>query len=83
MLRALLLATGGSQTDQLTLSTGGTRILALGTATYLVGSLVCALLNLEQARERFYRQIGHAVIAVMALFGIIVAFGRTIYTPWR
>lgn len=73
------LAAGGSETDSLTLSTGGTRILALSTATYLVGSLVCALLNLERSGERFSRQIGHAVIAVIAFFGIIVAFGRTIY----
>ncbi len=73
------LAAGGSQTDSLALSTGGTRILALGTATYLGGSLVCALLNLERSRERFAGQVWHALVAGAALFGIVVAFGRTTY----
>ena len=73
------LATGGSQTDSVALSTGGTRILALSTATYLVGSLVCALLNLERERDRPGRQFAHAVIAGLATFGIIVSYGRTTY----
>ena len=73
------MATGQSQTDSLALSTGGTRILALGTAMYLVGSLLCALLNLERSEDRFAAQIVHAVVAGLALFGIIVSFGRTTY----
>lgn len=73
------LATGGSQTQSLDLSTGGTRILALSTATYLVGSLVCALLNLERSTDRFGRQIGHAAIAAISFFGVVVAFGRTTF----
>lgn len=73
------MATGGSQTDSLALSTGGTRILALGSAMYLVGSLVCALLNLERSADRFGRQVLHAVIAGLALFGVVVSFGRTSY----
>ncbi len=73
------LAFGGSQTDSLSLSTGGTRVLALSSSLYLVGSLVCALLNLERSGERFNRQVGHAIIACLAFFGIVVSFGRTIY----
>ncbi len=73
------LAFGGSQTGSLALSTGGTRILALTSSLYLVGSLVCALLNLERSGERFSRQIGHVGIACLAFFGIVVSFGRTIY----
>lgn len=79
VLALLNLATGGSQTDSLSLSTGGTRILALSSAIYLTGSLVCALLNLELAEDRFSAQLGHAVIAGIATFGIVVAFGRTTY----
>ncbi len=79
-LFALLnLATGGSQTDSLALSTGGIRVLALSSAIYLVGSLVCALLNLERAGDRFSYQVGHAAVAGVALFGIVVSFGRTTY----
>lgn len=73
------LAFGGSQTGSLALSTGGTRVLALSSSLYLVGSLVCALLNLERSGERFNRQVGHALIACIAFFGIVVSFGRTIY----
>ena len=73
------LATGRSQTTSLSLSTGGTRVIALSTATYLVGSLVCALLNLERTHNRPGRQFLHAVVAGLALFGIIVSFGRTTY----
>lgn len=72
------LATGGSQTASDVLSTGGVRILALSIAIYLTGSLVCALLNLE--RERMPgRQLLHAAIAAISLFGIVVSFGRTTY----
>ena len=75
---AYYLASGGSQTHSLSLSTGGTRILALSVAIYLTGSMICALLNLELERQPF-RQVGHAAIAALALFGIVVSFGRTTY----
>lgn len=71
-------ATGTSQTSSDTLSTGGVRVLALSVAIYLTGSLVCALLNLDLDR-RPRQQLFHATIAVLALFGIIVSFGRTSY----
>ena len=72
------LASGTSQTESLLLSTGGLRILALSTAMYLTGSLVCALLNLE-LEERPRRQLLHMVIAGLSVFGILVSFGRTTY----
>ena len=79
LLAAYYLAAGGSQTDSLSLSTGGTRILALGTGTYLIGSLVCALLNIERNEGRFGRQLMHTAVGGLALFGIVLCFGRTIY----
>ena len=72
------MATGSQQTEAQSLSTGGVRILALSTAVYLTGSLICALLNLELERQPG-RQLGHAAIAGLALFGVVVSFGRTSY----
>jgi hypothetical protein len=72
------LGTGTSQTQSESLSTGGVRVLALSTAVYLTGSVICALLNLELER-RPLRQVGHAIVAGLALFGVIVSFGRTTY----
>jgi len=71
-------ATGTSQTESASLSTGGVRVLALSVAIYLTGSLVCALLNLELER-RPGRQLAHLSVACLALFGIVVSFGRTTY----
>ena len=73
------IGTGTSQTASLALSTGGIRILALSTSIYLTGSLLCALLNLEVHRGRVLAQAGDAVIGLLALFCILVAFGRTTY----
>ena len=70
------MATGGSQTDAVALSTGGTRPLALGTAIYLCGSLILALLNLELP-EHTSKKMVHMAVAACALFGIVVAEGRT------
>jgi O-antigen ligase len=72
------LATGTSQTGADILSTGGVRVLALSVAIYLTGSLVCALLNLE-LDPRPGRQLLHLAVAGLALFGIVVSFGRTTY----
>lgn len=76
---AYYLAAGGSQTQSELLSTGGTRVLALSTAIYLTGSLVCALLNMELA-QRPQRLFLHAAVAGLALFGIVISFGRATYT---
>jgi hypothetical protein len=72
------LATGTSQTPIRTLSTGGTRALALATAMYLAGALFLALINI--ARERRPRwQAAHVAIAALAAFGIVLSFGRTTF----
>jgi len=73
------IGTGTSQTHSLELSTGGIRILALSTSIYLTGSLLCALLNLELHRHQATAQVGDAMIGLLALFGILVSFGRTTY----
>jgi uncharacterized membrane protein YhaH (DUF805 family) len=73
---AIFLVTGRSQTDQVDLSTGGTRALALGTAIYLCGSLILALLNLEQDRAPGRRAV-HIAVAGLSTFGIVIAQGRT------
>jgi O-antigen ligase len=78
ILGAYYLALGRSQTHALALSTGGTRALALGTALYLSGALIFALLNLE-LDERPSRRLLHLTMGALALFGIVVAFGRTNY----
>jgi O-antigen ligase len=72
------LARGTSQTSSVNLSTSGTRTLALSTAMYLAGALVLALLNLDREKT-WSRRLGHLVIAGLASFGIIVAFGRTTF----
>jgi hypothetical protein len=71
-------ATGTSQTDQVDLSTGGKRVLALSTAIYLAGGLFLALLNLEIDRTAKRRAV-HLLIAALALAGIVVAYGRATY----
>jgi O-antigen ligase len=71
------LASGTSQTNSVTLSTGGTRALALTTAMFLAGALVLALLNLEiDARAR---RTTHFAIAGLATYGIVISLGRTTY----
>jgi O-antigen ligase len=78
VLSAYYIATGTSQTDQTTLSTGGTRILAASMGMYLTGALVLALLNLELT-ERAGRRVFHLSMAGLALFGIVLAFGRATF----
>lgn len=76
VIGAVYLVTGKSQTNQVDLSTGGTRALALGTALYLCGALILALLNLEHERAPARRAM-HLLIAGLAVFGILIAEGRT------
>jgi O-Antigen ligase len=71
-------STGKSQTDQIDLSTGGKRVLALSTAIYLAGGLFLALLNLEIDRTA-KRRLVHVLVASLALAGIVVAYGRATY----
>jgi O-antigen ligase len=70
------LATGTSQTDAVGLSTGGTRVLALSTGMYLTGALVLAMLNLQIDPRRWPL---HIAVGLMALFGVVIAFGRVNY----
>ena len=72
------LASGTSQTDQIDLSTGGKRVLSLGTAIYLAGGLFLALLNLEIDRLARRRAV-HLLVAVLSFAGIVVAYGRATY----
>jgi O-antigen ligase len=72
-------ATGTSTTDSDALSTGGVRVLGLTGAMYLACALILALLNLELAERAAAPRIGHALIAALAAFGIIVALGRTTF----
>jgi hypothetical protein len=71
-------AAGTSQTTADVLSTGGTRALALSTAIYLSGALVLAVLNIELDTE--HRHLARDVsIALLALFDIVISFGRTTF----
>ena len=79
VLGVYYLGTGRSQTPlTAAVSTGGTRALSLGTAVYLTGSLVLALLHLELDREG-RRPLLHLTIAGLALFGIVISLGRTTF----
>jgi O-antigen ligase len=75
---AFNLVAGRSQTASASLSTGGTRSLALTTAMFLAGALVIALLNLELEPAGRGRVI-HLVMASLALFGIVISLGRTTF----
>lgn len=66
---------GTSQSGSETLSTGGTRVLALSVSLYLAAALFLALLNLE-VDESVRRRGLHLAIAGLATFGIILAYGR-------
>jgi hypothetical protein len=71
-------ATGTSQTASASLSTGGSRALALSTAIYLAGALVLAILNVELNRGR--GRVGlHAAVACLAVIDIGLSLGRTTF----
>lgn len=73
---ALYHITGGtSQTTSYLLSTGGSRFLSLPVSLYLAGALFLALLNLG-AELSTRRRVLHGTIVVLALFGIVVSYGR-------
>jgi O-antigen ligase len=77
LIGAYHLASGTSQTASSTLSTGGTRALALTTAMFLAGALVLALLNLEiDSRDR---RVVHFAVAGLAIFGVVISLGRTTF----
>jgi O-antigen ligase len=72
------IATGTSQTDQFELSTGGARILGISTSLYCAGALFLALLSLRVASPGRARVL-HLVVAALALFCIVLGFGRAVY----
>jgi O-antigen ligase len=76
---AYYLATGTAEHEALSgVSTGGTRVLTLTTALYLTGAVVIALLNFER-EQRAARRALHLLVGVLAMFGIVVSFGRGVW----
>jgi len=73
------LATGGSQTDQFELSTGGERILGISTTLYCAGAVFLALLSLRLDPTGRMRVL-HLTIAALGLFCVVLGFGRAVYT---
>lgn len=78
VLALFYIATGGSQTESVILSTGGTRVLALSTAIFLAGSFLLAILNFAYD-DRPLRRLGHAFVAVCAAYGVAVSYGRATF----
>ena len=73
------LATGTVQQELAAkVSTGGTRVLALTTALYLTGGVVIALLNFER-EQRIGPRLLHLLVGGLAMFGIVVSFGRGVW----
>ena len=68
-------ATGTSYSG---ISTGGTRVLGLTTALYLTGGVVLALLSFER-EQRVARRFVHLLVLALAMFGIVVSFGRGVW----
>ena len=72
------IATGTSQTYQVDLSTGGSRILAISTSVYCASSLFFALLSLQLSPKGGTRML-HLGMAVLSLFGVVLGFGRAVF----
>lgn len=71
-------ATGTSQTEQVDLSTGGTRVLGISTSIYLAATLFLALLNLQLETEA-RRRLLHIAMAVVGGAGVLLGFGRAVF----
>ncbi len=71
-------ATGTSQSQQVDLSTGGTRVLAISTSIYLAATLFLALLNLQLETEA-RRRLPHLALAVVGAVGVLLGFGRAVF----
>ena len=72
------IATGGSQSASVDLSTGGSRPLAISTSLYCAGALFLALLTVRTAPSRA-RSLPHLVIAGLGLVGVVLGFGRGVF----
>ena len=72
------IATGGSQTKAVDLSTGGTRPLAISTSLYCAGALFLALLSIRNSPRRA-RNLLHLAMAALGLVGVALGFGRGVF----
>lgn len=72
------IATDGSQTDQIALSTGGERILAIQTSLFCAATLFLALLSLRLTPASGGRAL-HLVMAALGFFGVVLGFGRAVF----
>jgi O-antigen ligase len=72
------MVTGGSQSTAAELSTGGTRLLALDVSLYVAAAVFLALLNIHYDESRRRRPL-HVLIALVATFDVLIAFGRGTY----
>jgi len=78
ILAAYYIATGTSQTSIDILSTGGTRVLSLTTGMLLGTALVAAIVNID-LETRGRARLVHALFGLIALGGMVLAFGRTTF----
>jgi O-antigen ligase len=73
------IATGGSETPSTaSLSTGGERLLAGTTTTYLACALFLAVLNLRYDRSSSHAGL-HLTMAILAFIGVVLGFTRTTF----
>ena len=72
------IATGGSQTKAVDLSTGGTRPLAISTSLYCAGALFLALLSIRNSPRRA-KNLLHLAMAALGLVGVALGFGRGVF----
>jgi O-antigen ligase len=72
------LGTGGSQSHSVDLSTGGVRPLAITEGLYCAGALFLALMTIRNSPNRGKNALDF-VIAAMAVFVIILGFGRGVF----
>ena len=77
---AYYMATGTVQQDAAgwNLSSGGHRVLTLTTGMYLAGALLVVLLELER-EHRTGRRMLHVLVGALAVFGLLVSYGRGVY----
>ncbi len=75
---AYYIATGGSQTASVDLSTGGSRPLAISTSLYCAGALFLALFTIRKSPSRA-GALPHLAMAGIGLAGVILGFGRGVF----
>ncbi len=75
---AYYVATGGSQSASVDLSTGGSRPLAISTSLYCAGALFLALFTVRKSPGRAVA-LPHLGMAGIAMVGVILGFGRGVF----